>query len=121
MDETGREGIHQGSACGAGACWRKQRPQAKHRGSETDMKKASQRLSSPRHSARKKRPPITAADVESGLDILADVMAKAGPRAHLGIPLWKRLERELERLRDEEAVLAAARERVRRSRDRIAG
>ncbi|MBN9067391.1 MAG: hypothetical protein J0H60_13295 [Rhizobiales bacterium] len=67
----------------------------------------------------KKRRKITAADVERFLDKLAEIMSKAGADAHLGVPLWKRLERELERLREEEAIVAAARERVTRSRERM--
>ncbi|MBN9078565.1 MAG: hypothetical protein BGN87_00365 [Rhizobiales bacterium 65-79] len=68
----------------------------------------------------KKRRKITAADVERFLDKLAEIMSKAGADAHLGVPLWKRLERELERLREEEAIVAAARDRVTRSRDQRA-
>ena len=63
---------------------------------------------------------VTAADVERFLDKTAELMARAGNDAHLLVPLWKRLERELERLRDEEAVIAAARARLTRSTDRTA-
>lgn len=68
--------------------------------------------------SRARKKPMTAARVERCLDILAGIMAGAGQNAHLGVPLWKRLERELERLRDEEAVIAAARARLTRSTGR---
>lgn len=63
---------------------------------------------------------ITAERVELYLDKLAEIMANAGADAHLGVPLWKRLESELARLREEEAVVAAAKERLRRSAAREA-
>ncbi|WP_157188121.1 hypothetical protein [Nitratireductor pacificus] len=73
--------------------------------------------------ARRRRTPpkVTAARVELYLDKLAEVMSWAGENAHLGVPLWKRLEKELERLREEEAVVDAARARLTRSTDRTAG
>ncbi|MHB2265003.1 hypothetical protein [Aliihoeflea sp. PC F10.4] len=61
---------------------------------------------------------ITAERVELYLDKLAEIMDRIGDRAHLAVPLWKRLERERDRLRDEEDVLAAARARLKRSTDR---
>jgi hypothetical protein len=67
-----------------------------------------------------KRRRVTAAEVERCVDTLADIMDKMGHRAHLCVPLWKRLERELERLQEEEAIVTAARDRVRQSRDRMA-
>lgn len=69
---------------------------------------------------RKHTPKITAARVELYLDKLAEVMSWAGDNAHLGVPLWKRMEKELERLREEEAVVNAARARLTRSTDRRA-
>ncbi|EKF44018.1 hypothetical protein NA8A_04380 [Nitratireductor indicus C115] len=70
--------------------------------------------------ARTRKKPITAARVERAIDTLAGVMATAGPDAPLLIPLWKRLQSELERLKEEEAILAAAMERVKQSRDQTA-
>jgi hypothetical protein len=69
-------------------------------------------------SARPKpRKPVTASDVEGMMDKLAWLMSKS-KTPHLGVPLWDRLERELERLRAEEATVARAMERLRRSPDR---
>lgn len=67
----------------------------------------------------RQKKPIKAADVERGLDKLAWVMSKSR-NPHLAAPLWKRLESELERLREEEAVVAAARARLKRSTDQTA-
>lgn len=61
-------------------------------------------------------PPITAERIEQYLDFLAGVMAKAGKNAELFLPIWKRLELELEKRREVEAMLSAARKRVENSR-----
>lgn len=62
--------------------------------------------------ARKKKP-ITAERVENALDILADIMAKAPKgEAVLLVPIWKRLETELEALRDAEDVVSLALKRA---------
>lgn len=62
--------------------------------------------------ARKKKP-MTAERVENALDILAGIMAKAPKgEAVLLVPIWKRLETELEVLRDAEDVVALAIKRV---------
>ncbi len=63
---------------------------------------------------------IDSTRVETYLDKLAGIMNAAGGDAHLMVPLWRRLERERDRLREEEAVLAAARARLTRSTDRTA-
>lgn len=61
----------------------------------------------------RKKPPMTADRVENALDILARIMAGARKdEAILGVPLWQRLEAELERLRDAEDVVAKAINRV---------
>lgn len=58
--------------------------------------------------ARKKKP-MTAERVENALDILAGIMAKAPKgEAVLLVPIWKRLETELEALRDAEDVVSLA-------------
>lgn len=66
--------------------------------------------------ARKKKP-MTAERVENALDILAGIMAKAPKgEAVLLVPIWKRLETELETLRDEEDVVSLA---LKRAKSRI--
>lgn len=62
--------------------------------------------------ARKKKP-MTAERVENALDILAGIMAKAPKgEAVLLVPIWKRLETELEALRDAEDVVSLALKRA---------
>lgn len=68
---------------------------------------------------RQKRP-ITAERVESALDTLAWVISRAGSDANLLAPIWKRLEAERDRLVEEEAIINAARDRLKRSMDRTA-
>ncbi len=53
------------------------------------------------------RRPITAARCEEALDKLAWLMSIAD-HPELVVPLYKRLERERDRLRDEEQTIAAA-------------
>lgn len=66
--------------------------------------------------ARKKKP-MTAERVDNALDILAGIMAKAPKgEAVLLVPIWKRLETELEALRDAEDVVSIA---VKRAKSRI--
>ena len=62
---------------------------------------------------------MTAADVELMLDKLAWIMSKS-KLAHMGAPLWRRLEAELAELREAEAIVQAARERAKRSKDQRA-
>ena len=59
----------------------------------------------------RKPEPITAGRVENALDILAWVMSKSR-NANRMVPLWKRLEGELARLREEEEIVAVARARA---------
>lgn len=57
----------------------------------------------------RKKQPMTAERVENALDILARIMAGAPKgEAVLMVPLWKRLEAELETLRDSEDVVQLA-------------
>ena len=66
--------------------------------------------------ARKKKP-MTAERVENALDILAGIMAKAPKgEAVLLVPIWKRLETELEALRHAEDVVMIA---IRRANSQI--
>ncbi|WP_196258601.1 hypothetical protein [Pelagibacterium limicola] len=68
----------------------------------------------------RQKKPVTAERVDNALDILAWVISKAGSDANLLAPIWKRLEAERERLVEEEAILNAARDRLKRSKDRMA-
>jgi len=65
-------------------------------------------------------PPVTAADIERWLDLTAHYMVKAGRRADLYLPIWQRLEEELEKRRVADAAMEAARARLTRSPDRTA-
>ena len=65
------------------------------------------------------RPP-DAAELNRSLDFIAEVM-DANPRvAHLAMPIWRALERELEKAVAEEAIRAKARDRLKRSIDQTA-
>lgn len=55
--------------------------------------------------------PITADRVERVLDTCAWVMSKS-KKPHLLIPIWKRLEMELARLREEEDIIRRAKTRA---------
>lgn len=61
--------------------------------------------------------PVTAERVEAALDKLAWIISNSSNPGRAA-PLWRRLEAELERLREQEAVLAAAHSRLNRTRDR---
>lgn len=65
------------------------------------------------------RKPLTIERAERALDILAWIMSGSS-NAHLGVPLWRKLEEGLAELRDNEAVVNAARERFKRSQDQTA-
>lgn len=65
-------------------------------------------------------PPVTAADIERWLDLTARYMVKAGKRADLYLPIWLRLEEELEKRRVADAAIAAARARLTRLSDQTA-
>lgn len=65
--------------------------------------------------ATRKLPPLTSGEIERHLDLVAWLMDKAGSRANLYLPIWRRLERELSKQKEAEAILAAARERLTRS------
>jgi hypothetical protein len=70
--------------------------------------------------ATRKLPPVTVEEIERHLDLVAMLMEKAGKKAHLLLPIWQRLETELQKQKDAEAMIAAARARLTRSRDRTA-
>lgn len=63
----------------------------------------------------RKKQPVTIERAERALDILAWIMSWS-KNAHLGVPLWRKLEEGLAELRDNEEVIAAARERFRQSK-----
>jgi hypothetical protein len=60
------------------------------------------------------RPP-DAAEIERFLDYVAGLMVRNQVRQHLMLPIWRALERELRKAREEEAVFAAARDRAARA------
>ncbi|WP_192385506.1 hypothetical protein [Mesorhizobium silamurunense] len=60
-------------------------------------------------------PPVTVADIERYLDTVARLMDKAGRKADLYLPIWRRLQRELEKRKEADALLAEARARLTRS------
>lgn len=65
--------------------------------------------------ATRKLPPLTSGEIERHLDLVAWLMDKAGAKANLYLPIWRRLEKELSRQKDAETILAAARDRLIRS------
>lgn len=67
--------------------------------------------------ATRPMPPITAERIETYLDLVARLMNKAGRDAELYLPIWRRLELELAKRREADALLAAARARL-AARDR---
>jgi hypothetical protein len=70
--------------------------------------------------ANAKLPPVTIEEIERHLDLVAELMVKAGKKADLLLPIWRRLERERDTRKETEAAIAAARDRVRRSREGLA-
>ena len=63
---------------------------------------------------------VTVAKLEQCLDRLAEIMDWPDVVAERLLPLWERLEREIELRRDKDDKLAAARERARRLKDQRA-
>ncbi|KQZ81908.1 hypothetical protein ASD64_09140 [Mesorhizobium sp. Root157] len=70
--------------------------------------------------ATRKLPPVTVDEIERHLDLVAMLMDKAGRKAHLFLPIWQWLEEELQKQKDADAMMAAARARLIRSQDRTA-
>lgn len=79
-------------------------------------------MNKPRQSwATRPLPPLTVEILEEHLDIVAVLMSKAGRRADLYLPIWRRVQLELSKRREADAILAEARARLsRRSTDRTA-
>lgn len=67
--------------------------------------------------ATKKRKPVTVEELEGFLDLIAELMHKAGKDAKLLLPIWRAIERELNNLREANTILAAAQARLTRSMD----
>lgn len=75
----------------------------------------------PRQSwATRPLPPVTVEDIERYLDTVARLMDKAGRKADLYLPIWRRLQLELKKRQDADALLAEARARLTRSKDQTA-
>jgi hypothetical protein len=70
--------------------------------------------------ATRKLPPLTLAEIERHLDLVARMMVRAGPKADLLLPIWRRLEYERDARREADNIIAAARERVQRSQHQTA-
>ncbi|MCR6672161.1 hypothetical protein [Devosia ginsengisoli] len=66
--------------------------------------------------------PITAETLETALDRLAVIMSEAPDEGIVYLPIWRRLERELDALRNQNDELAGVRARLARlSRGQTAG
>lgn len=65
--------------------------------------------------------PVTADEIERHLDLVAELMERAGRDADLLLPIWRRLQLELKKRKDADAILAEARSRLTRSRHQTAG
>jgi hypothetical protein len=78
--------------------------------------------SKPRQSwATRPLPPLTVEELEEHLDITAQLMSMAGSDADLYLPIWRRVQLELKKRREADAILAEARARLsKRSTDRTA-
>ncbi|TPN79999.1 hypothetical protein [Mesorhizobium sp. B1-1-2] len=61
-------------------------------------------------------PPLTVAILEEHLDIVAVLMSKAGRDADLLLPIWRRVQLELKKRREADAILDEARARLTRAR-----
>lgn len=78
-------------------------------------------MKKPRQSwATRELPPVTVQEIETHLDFVAMLMEKAGRKADLYLPIWQRLELELDKRRQADSIIAAARARLTRSTDRTA-
>lgn len=66
----------------------------------------------PRKQSKQKpfRPP-DAAELNRMLDFVAEVMELNPREAHLALPIWRALERELKKAEEAEAIIAAAKAR----------
>lgn len=77
----------------------------------------SQTRQKPRQSwATRPLPPVTVADIERYLDTVARLMDKAGRKADLYLPIWRRLQLELKKRQEADELLAEARARLTRSK-----
>lgn len=60
-------------------------------------------------------PPVTVEEIERHLDLVADLMDKAGRDAELLLPIWRRVQLELAKRKEADGLLAAARARLAQS------
>lgn len=73
-------------------------------------------MKKPRQSwATRALPPVTVEEIERHLDLVAWLMDKAGRKADLYLPIWRRLELELKKRREADAMIASALARLTRS------
>lgn len=66
------------------------------------------------------KPALTPEMYEEALDLLAEKITGYGERGRELLPMYQRLERELEALRAEDALLASVRARVTQSKNQTA-
>lgn len=64
--------------------------------------------------------PITVDRIEKCLDRLAQIMVASGAEGRAYLPIYERLESELEAMRDTDVKMSRIYARVRRSKDRTA-
>ncbi|MER2537231.1 MAG: hypothetical protein ABTQ31_18925 [Rhizobiaceae bacterium] len=70
--------------------------------------------------ATRELPPLTLAELERHLDLIAGFMVKWPDMAKFLVPIYRRIERERDAFQGNEATIAAAHERIRRLSDRTA-
>lgn len=67
---------------------------------------------------KQKIKPATVEELEAHLDMVAGFMHKAKGNAHLYLPIWRALQRELNKLQQSDSLLEQARKRYLRSEQR---
>lgn len=67
-----------------------------------------------------KSKPITPERIENALDRLAELMVKLGEKGTLCLPIYERLESELEAIKTRDTQMAAVLARFKQSKDRRA-
>ena len=71
--------------------------------------------------ATRQLPPVTVAEIERHLDLVASLMDQAGRDAHLFLPIWRRLKLELAKQKEIDAIYAEVKERAARRKKRLKG
>lgn len=64
---------------------------------------------------------VTPERLDNALDRLAEVMIFMGDKGHIYLPIYERLEQELEQMRSADNKMSAVHARLKRSQDRKAG